>query len=127
MKFQLKDEIITADFDYGTMTISGDETKGFRPFQLMLSSLVGCSVLVYKRILQKQKIEFDELTVEANVERSDDQVSKIEKVMIHFKVKGEDLKQEKLEKSLAIATKNCSMVQSVIGSIDVVETVEIVK
>ncbi len=126
MTYHVKDDHINVEFESGTLTISGDETKGFRPFQLMLSSLVGCSILVYKRILQKQKVEYDEMTVEASVERSGDSINKIEKVYINFKLKGEHLKIEKLKKSLDVATKNCSMVQSVIDSIEVIETVEIV-
>ena len=126
MTYHVKDDHINVEFESATLTISGDETKGFRPFQLMLSSLVGCSILVYKRILQKQKVEYDEMTVEASVERSGDSINKIEKVYINFKLKGEHLKIEKLKKSLDVATKNCSMVQSVIDSIEVIETVEIV-
>lgn len=127
MKFSINENVINTQFDFDTMTISGDETKGFRPFQLLVSSLVGCSMLVYRRILEKQKIEYEEMYVEADVERSDDQISKVEKVFIHFKIKGKDLNLTKLEKSLNIAKKNCSMVQSVINSIEVIETVEVIK
>ncbi|MDV2581849.1 OsmC family protein [Alkalibacillus haloalkaliphilus] len=124
MKFNVTDQHITTDLEYDQLVISGDESEGFRPFQLMVSSLAGCSVLVYKRILQKQKVEYDEMTVEAEVKRSDDAVNKIEKVNLHFKVTGEDLNEEKLQKSLNTASKNCSMVQSVVPTIEVKETVE---
>ncbi len=126
MKFNVTEEKITGDLPFGEMTISGDETAGFRPFQLMVSSLAGCSSLVYKRILAKQRVEWDEMTVEADVIRSGDEVNRIEKVTLLFKVKGKDLKQEKLQKSLEIASKNCSMVQSVVPTIDVEEKVEII-
>lgn len=49
------------------------------------------------------------MTVEADVIRSEDEVNRIERVTLLFKVKGKDLKQEKLQKSLEIASKNCSM------------------
>ncbi|MDQ0351986.1 putative OsmC-like protein [Alkalibacillus filiformis] len=124
MKFNVTDQHITTDLEYDQLVISGDESEGFRPFQLMVSSLAGCSVLVYKRILQKQKIEYDEMTVEAEVKRSNDAVNKIEKVNLHFKVTGKDLNEEKLQKSLNTASKNCSMVQSVVPTIEVEETVE---
>lgn len=55
MKFTVTDEKITSELPAGELTISGDENEGFRPFQLMVSSLAGCSSLVYKRILAKQK------------------------------------------------------------------------
>ncbi|GEN46823.1 OsmC family protein [Alkalibacillus haloalkaliphilus] len=124
MKFNVTDQHVTTDLEYDQLVISGDESEGFRPFQLMMSSLAGCSVLVYKRILQKQKIEYDEMTVEAEVQRSDDAVNKIEKVNLHFKVTGHNLNEEKLQKSLNTASKNCSMVQSVVPTIEVEETVE---
>ena len=126
MKFTVTDEKITSELPAGELTISGDENEGFRPFQLMVSSLAGCSSLVYKRILAKQKIEWDEMTVEADVIRSEDEVNRIERVTLWFKVKGKDLKQEKLQKSLEIASKNCSMVQSVVPTIEVEEKVEVV-
>ncbi len=126
MKFTVTDEKITSELPAGELTISGDENEGFRPFQLMVSSLAGCSSLVYKRILAKQKIEWDEMTVEADVIRSEDEVNRIERVTLLFKVKGKDLKQEKLQKSLEIASKNCSMVQSVVPTIEVEEKVEVV-
>ncbi|GAA0450453.1 OsmC family protein [Alkalibacillus silvisoli] len=124
MKFNVTEQHITSDLEFDQLTISGDETEGYRPFQLMVSSLAGCSALVYKRILAKQQIEFDEMTIEAEVKRSDDAVNKIEKVNLHFKVVGTNLNQEKLQKSLNTASKNCSMVQSVTQAIDVEETVE---
>nr|WP_289038741.1 OsmC family protein [uncultured Allobacillus sp.] len=126
MKFTVTEEKITSELPAGELTISGDENEGFRPFQLMVSSLAGCSSLVYKRILAKQKVEWDEMTVEADVTRSEDEVNRIEKVTLLFKVKGKDLNPKKLQKSLEIASKNCSMVQSVVPTIDVEEKVEIV-
>ncbi|WP_411954901.1 OsmC family protein [Alkalibacillus sp. S2W] len=127
MKFNVTDEHITTDLPYEQMTISGDEDEGFRPFQLMVSSLAGCSALVYKRILGKQKVDYDEMTIEADVERSEDAVNKIEKVHLHFKVVGSDLNEDKLQKSLETASKNCSMVQSVVPTIEVNETVEAIE
>ncbi|WP_369404999.1 OsmC family protein [Piscibacillus salipiscarius] len=65
------------------------------------------------------------MTIDADVERTGDDVNKIEKVTLIFKVKGQNLNEKKLQKSLEIASKNCSMVQSVTGSIEVIEKVEI--
>ncbi|RPF50570.1 OsmC family protein [Aquisalibacillus elongatus] len=126
MKFQVTQDEIQTEVGYGTLNISPNEEEGYRPFQLMVASLAGCSASVYRKILNKQKVEFEEMTIDAEVERTGDDVNKIEKVTLNFKVKGQNLNQKKLEKGLQIASKNCSMVQSVIGSIEVVENVEII-
>ncbi|WP_027964161.1 OsmC family protein [Halalkalibacillus halophilus] len=127
MKFNVTEDLMTGEYEFGPLNISGDETQGYRPFQLMVASLAGCSALVYKRILEKQKVAYEDMTIEAEVERSDDSVRKIEKVTLTFKVTGKDLNQEKLQKSLHTASNNCSMVQSVVPSMEVEEIVEIIE
>lgn len=111
--------------DFGTLTISGNSELGFRPFQLLVSSIAGCSSLVFKRILEKKRIAYDRMEVEAEVEREKDGVSRVRKITLHFTVTGSNLDQGQVEKALAIAAKNCSMVQSVKGAIEVVETVTV--
>ncbi|MFD2639225.1 OsmC family protein [Piscibacillus salipiscarius] len=125
MQFHVTQDEIKTKTNYGSLDISPNDEKGFRPFQLMVASLAGCSASVYRKILAKQKVEFDEMTIDADVERTGDDVNKIEKVTLIFKVKGQNLNEKKLQKSLEIASKNCSMVQSVTGSIEVIEKVEI--
>lgn len=51
MKFQLTKNGFQTNFNYGTLHISGDENKGFRPYQLMVSSIVGCSGSVFRKRL----------------------------------------------------------------------------
>lgn len=116
---------LETDLDFGTLRISGNSELGFRPFQLLVSSIVGCSSLVFKRVLEKKRIAYDEMTVKAEVEREQDGVARVRKITLHFTITGSGLDQKQLEKALAIATKNCSMVQSVKGAIEVVETVTV--
>lgn len=125
MQFHVTQDEIKTETSYGSLDISPNDQEGFRPFQLMVASLAGCSASVYRKILAKQKVEFDNMTIDADVERTGDDVNKIEKVTLTFKVKGQNLNEKKLQKSLEIASKNCSMVQSVIGSIEVIEKVEV--
>lgn len=126
MKYRWTDNgALVTELDFGTLTISGNSELGFRPFQLLVSSVAGCSGLVFKRILEKKRIAYERMEIEAEVEREKEGVSRIKKITLHFTVTGSHLDQEQVEKALAIATKNCSMVQSVKGAIDVVETVTV--
>lgn len=119
------DTMETSEFAFGNLTISGDDALGYRPFQLMVASIVGCSGSVFKKILQKQRISFETLTVDADVERNPDEANRIEHITLHFTVKGKDLNEEKLKKSLTIARRNCAMVRSVEDSIHIEETLKI--
>lgn len=114
-------------FGYGNLHISPDDTKGFRPFQLMVASIAGCSAGVFHKILVKQRINLEDFSVEADVERNEDEANRIEKISLHFKVTGTDLNEKKLQRNLEISRKNCSMVQSVQGSIEVEEKLTIIQ
>lgn len=127
MEFKLEGKGYKAAFEYGDLHVSGDEQYGIRPFQLLISSVAGCSGTTLKKILDKKRIAFDDIRINAEVKRNPDEADRVEKIHLHFTIKGKDLEETKVEKSLDIAKKNCSMVQSVIGSIEVTETFELVQ
>ncbi|RWZ58166.1 OsmC family peroxiredoxin [Halobacillus fulvus] len=127
MEFYLKENGVRTSFEYGQLNISGDETFGFRPYQLMVASIAGCSFGVYRKILDKQRINYEDIIVTAEVKRNPDEANRIEKIRLHFVVKGYHLNQDKLLKNLEVSSKNCSMVQSVKNSIEVEETLECIQ
>ncbi|UOR13413.1 OsmC family protein [Halobacillus amylolyticus] len=127
MEFYIKGEGIRTSFEYGELDISGDEAYGFRPYQLMTSSIAGCSLSVYRKILDKQRIDYEDIIVRADVERNAEEANRIEKISLHFVVKGYRLNQDKLLKNLDISSNNCSMVQSVKDSIEIEETLECIQ
>lgn len=127
MDFYLKDNGVRTSFDYGQLNISGDETLGFRPYQLMVASIAGCSIGVFRKILDKQRVDYEDIKVTAEVERNLDEANRIEKVQLHYVIKGYHLNQDKLLKNLDVSRNNCSMVQSVQNSIEVEETLECIQ
>ncbi|SEA17010.1 Uncharacterized OsmC-related protein [Thalassobacillus cyri] len=124
MEFFMRENGIRTQLEYGELNISSNEDFGFRPYQLMVSSIVGCSVGVYRKILDKQRVQYEDIKVTVDVTRNPDKANRIEKVAIHYMVKGYHLNQDKLQKNLEVARNNCSMVQSVKDSIEVEESVE---
>jgi|SRR5690625_452632 len=126
MKFTVGDQRVEAELSHGKLIVSGDDEKGYRPYQLLVTSVASCSVSVFKRVLEKKRIEFDNITVEADVRRNENQANRIEEIHLTFKITGEGLDLEQLEKSLAVSSRNCAMVRSVEDSIDIHEKVEII-
>jgi len=111
----------------GIIKISGNEEKGFRPYQLMVSSLVGCSGLVLRRVCEKMRMPLDSLEIEVlEVLRNEQEENRIDKIHFHFKLKGSNLEESKMPRVMELTKKNCSMVQSVENSIQIIESYEII-
>jgi len=125
MEFTMHDNGFESEFDFGKLTISGNDEYGFRPYALLVSSIAGCSGGVLKKVLEKMRIDFDDIKISADIKRNPDIANRVEEIKLHFTIFGSNLNEKKIAKAMALSNKNCSMVQSVKGSIDVIETFEI--
>lgn len=126
MKFTLADSgAFQSHFEFGDLSISGNSDIGYRPVELLVSSIAGCSGGVFRKILDKKRIAYTGIEITASVERNEEEANKITKIDLHYVVEGKSLKLQQLQKSLEVALKNCGMAQSVKGSILLNETVEI--
>lgn len=125
MEFFMKEVGFKTTFEYGELHVAGDEAYGFRPFQLMVSSIVVCSGGVLRKVFDKKRMVYDDITIHAEVERNEAKANRIEKIHLHYIISGKDLDPEKIQKCLELARKNCPMVQSVEGSIAITESFEL--
>lgn len=113
--------------NFGEMKISSNDENGFRPFQLMVASIAGCSGTVMKKIFMKKRLDIEDITIKADVTRNPDKADRIEKIHLTFIVKSNDLDEKAMEKVVQLTRKNCSMVQSVEDSIEITESFEILE
>ncbi|ADU29077.1 OsmC family protein [Evansella cellulosilytica] len=126
MKFHMKENGFETTFEYGTLQISGNEEYGFRPYQLMVSSVAVCGGGVLRKVLEKQRMNVKDITVEANVTRDPDAANKITKIHLHYTIDGENLNEAKIEKAMVLAQKNCPMAQTIIDSVELTESFTLV-
>lgn len=126
MEFKMTEKGFETTVDYGTLHISGNEEYGFRPFQLLVSSIAVCSGGVLRKVLERMRMTFDDITVQAKVTRVEDEPNRISDIQLHFVIKGSELSEDKMEKAIKVTRKNCSMVQSVKDSIQITESFEII-
>ena len=124
MEFKMKEGGFTTNLEYGELHISGNEEYGFRPYQLLVSSVAVCSGGVLRKVLERMRMEFTDIKVNTEVERNEKEANRVEKIHMHFTITG-DLKEEKVKKALEVTRRNCSMVQSVKDSIEITESFEI--
>lgn len=124
MEFFLKEEGVRTSLGYGELDISGNEDHGYRPYQLMVASIAGCSASVFRKILTKQRVDVADLKITAEVVRNPEEANRIDKIHLHYVVKGQYLSEDKLYKNLELSRKNCSMIRSVEDSIKIEESLE---
>lgn len=88
----------------------GGEGKGFRPMEMMLIGLGGCSGIDMVNILTKQKERLDDVKINIKATRKDEEMPPIFDVIdIHFDLSGE-LNTAKVERALQMTfDKYCSV------------------
>lgn len=121
LKFMLNEHGFQTNVEFGELKISGQAEYGYRPFQLMISSIAGCSGGVLRNILQKMRLSFEDIIIEAKVTSNKDETNRIEHIHFTYIIEGKNISSEKIEKALKLARKNCSMIQSVQDSIQITE------
>lgn len=110
------------EVDFGTLEISGNAEYGYRPFQLLVSSIAVCSGGVLRKVLERMRMPYEDITVQARETRVEKEANRVSEIHLHFIIKGKNLSEEKVEKALHVTRKNCSMVQSVKDSIKITES-----
>lgn len=113
------------NLEFGELKISSQEAYGFRPYQLMVSSIAGCSGGVLRKILEKKRLTFEKITISSQIKRNQDKANRIEEIHLFFTIYGDDIAPEKIKKALELTRKNCSMMQSVQNSIKITEEFEL--
>ena len=114
-----------SSFEFGELNVSGQSDYGYRPFQLMISSIVGCSGGVLRNILEKMRLSYEDITIEADVTRNKEVANRIGKIHLIYTIDGEDIPQKKAEKAIELTRKNCAMIQSVVEGIEITEEVRL--
>jgi putative redox protein len=92
---------------------AGGEESGFRPMQLLLTALGGCSTIDILLILKKQKQSIESFEVEVNGDREKvDEYSLFRNIELHFKISGE-VDRSKAEKAIQLSLdKYCSVAKT---------------
>ena len=105
----------------------GGTDHGFRPMQLLLTALGGCSAIDLISILKKQKQELEDITITVTGDREKDTVpSLFREVHVHFSLYG-NLEVDKVKKAVTLAVeKYCSVAKTLEKTATVTHSFEIV-
>jgi putative redox protein len=107
------------------INIDGKKKEGANPPELLLMSLGSCSGIHLKMLLDKMRIEFDDLKVEASGERAEDSPRYFTEIELIFKVWGKEIAEEKFEKALKLAIDHCGIWNTIGNETDINYSYEI--
>lgn len=124
MKLIIKHDEIITELSHGQLQVGTE--NAYTPLELFISSIAGCSAVVFRTILEKKRITYDEFIIETEIERSEISPRPVKSLHLHYKIKAEGITQERLEKAFELAVKNCTIAQSVKESIQISETIELI-
>jgi putative redox protein len=87
----------------------GGQNAGLRPMELILLGVGGCSSFDVVQILQKARGKVESCIAELSAQRADAVPAVFESVHLHFKVRGEGLRDAQVARAVALsAEKYCS-------------------
>ena len=88
---------------------AGGRNIGFRPMELLLVGMGGCTAFDVVTILQKARQPVTDCRVELSAERADEVPKVFTRIHVHFVVSGKDLKPTQVERAVKLsAEKYCS-------------------
>ncbi len=120
MKFLIESDRVIAELPSNQLVISPIPGVGVRPYELLISSLIGCGGTLLKTILEKKRVSYEKLEMEADSIRNPSQANRIEKITIIANIFSKDeLTLGQREKISSLVMKNCGMIQSVLPAIKV--------
>jgi uncharacterized OsmC-like protein len=125
MEFRMKENSFVTDLEFGQLEVSGNADFGFRPYQLLVSSIAVCSGGVLRKILEKKRIKYNDIRIKADVKRNEQGANEVTDIHLHFTLYNVEASSEKLEKILDVTRKNCPIYQTVKDSIQITETFEL--
>ncbi len=91
----------------------GGSNQGFRPMQLLLAALGGCSTIDIVSILRKQKQPLEDIKVTIDGEREPNvEPSLFQDIHVHYTLKG-DLAEDKVKRAIDLSLdKYCSVAKT---------------
>ncbi|WP_339781962.1 OsmC family protein [uncultured Thalassospira sp.] len=91
--------------------MDGDRENGFgpSPMEMLLLGVGGCSSIDVVHILQKSRENVIDVETDITAERAETDPKVFTKIHLHFKVRGENLNEAKIERAVHLsAEKYCS-------------------
>lgn len=107
---------------------AGGRNAGFRPMEMLLVGLAGCSAFDVVHILEKSRAPITGCTVAVEAERAESDPKVFIKIALTFRVTGRNLAADKVERAVKLsAEKYCSASIMLGKTAEISHTIELVE
>lgn len=89
--------------DNNLIKLDGNRQHGFSPKALLLSGLAACSGIDVVEILEKMRVNFSGLTIDAEAEQTDTHPKVFRDITLTFKIKAGKEDEEKIHKAINLS------------------------
>ena len=90
--------------------------QGFKPSELLLAALAGCTAVDVIDILHKKRVHVSGLRVTASGEQRDEYPRAFERINLHYEVRGHEVPREAVERAISLSEeKYCSVAATIRG------------
>ena len=104
----------------------GGDESGYRPTELVLFAVAGCTGVDVVRILQKQRQELTGLEISVEARDTEELPKYFETVNVTYRFKGRNLDLHKLEQAVELSeSKYCTVSESLKQNVKVTTSIEI--
>lgn len=93
----------------------GGTEQGFKPTELLLWAMAGCTGIDVVRILQKQRQEISSLEIEVIGHYPDEYPKPFNAIEVKYTAKGKNLDEKKLEKAIELSEQKYCMVSQTVA------------
>jgi putative redox protein len=105
----------------------GGEGDGFRPAELLLWGLAGCTGSDAVEILKKMRQDVEDMEVVVTAKKAEGYPARFESIAVEYIIKGKDLSPEKVKKAVALSEeKYCTVGGSLRAEVAMSHTVTLV-
>lgn len=107
---------------------AGGEESGYKPTELVLFGLAGCTGIDVVKILEKMRQELTGLEIEVTGHQPDEYPKPYNKIEVKYILRGKNLAKDKIEKAIDLSeNKYCMVSQSLKGMARITSSYEIIE
>jgi putative redox protein len=93
-----------------------DSWEGFKPSELLLAAVGGCTAVDVVEILRKKRQALSGLRISVHGEQQADPPHAFNEIRVHYEVRGRDINPQAVERAIELSqTKYCSVAATVRG------------
>jgi putative redox protein len=105
------------DVPMGAPPNVGGDSDGFKPIELMLVSLGGCTAMDVISILQKKRQDVHEFDVKVVADRAEDHPRVFRHITLEFIVKGKNIDQDAVQRAVELSAEKYCAAQAMLGQV----------